>query len=81
MSNVEVAEKVIKGHRLSKPDDCPDELYKIMTQCWSAEPNGRPSFEEIIEKLRDYLGLQRKTTINHKNNVDQSSPNDNYNNE
>ena len=33
------------------PKDCPAELVEIMKSCWSFDPNGRPSFTEIIERL------------------------------
>lgn len=34
------------------PTHTPQALIKLMEQCWDAEPNNRPSFEEIIEYLK-----------------------------
>lgn len=28
-----------------------DELWRILTDCWRFEPDGRPSMEEVIHKL------------------------------
>jgi serine/threonine protein kinase len=33
------------------PDDCPSWLKPIIQDCWSAEPTGRPSFNEIVQRL------------------------------
>jgi hypothetical protein len=33
------------------PPDCPPELIEIMKQCWAHEPNERPSFKEVIERI------------------------------
>jgi hypothetical protein len=33
------------------PPDCPPELLDIMKACWSQEPNDRPLFNVIIERL------------------------------
>ncbi|XP_033503192.1 tyrosine-protein kinase JAK2a [Epinephelus lanceolatus] len=44
------------GYRLPAPDNCPKEIYKIMTECWSSEPSLRPTFKTLIhsvESVRD----------------------------
>lgn len=35
----------------SIPPDCPPPMIELMTQCWAEDPNLRPSFTEIIERL------------------------------
>ncbi|GAB4830190.1 hypothetical protein Ancab_019832 [Ancistrocladus abbreviatus] len=38
--------------RPSIPDNCDSEWRKLMEQCWSSDPDGRPSFTEIADRLR-----------------------------
>lgn len=39
------------GKRLNKPETCTDEHYELMLRCWSADPNQRPSFAELVDSL------------------------------
>ncbi|XP_065322701.1 uncharacterized protein LOC135929892 isoform X2 [Gordionus sp. m RMFG-2023] len=54
MSNVEAKNKVLEGHRMAKPQLCDADLYSIMQWCWLAEPDERPNFAELTERL-EYL--------------------------
>uniref|UniRef100_A0A3B3B4Y1 Tyrosine kinase non receptor 2 n=1 Tax=Oryzias melastigma TaxID=30732 RepID=A0A3B3B4Y1_ORYME len=40
-----------QAERLCKPDDCPQDVYNVMLQCWSPTPEDRPTFIA----LRDFL--------------------------
>ena len=51
MSNEEVVKKMEKGYRLPKPVRCPQWLYKIMLDCWEAEPDDRPTFYALQYSL------------------------------
>ncbi len=35
----------------SIPPDCPPAMIELMCQCWAEDPNQRPSFTEIIDRL------------------------------
>ena len=35
------------GGRLEKPLLCPDEIYTLMTDCWTVGPKMRPNFKEL----------------------------------
>jgi hypothetical protein len=35
----------------SIPPDCPPQFIELMCSCWAEDPNERPSFTEIIDKL------------------------------
>ena len=40
---------VTHGWRLKIPNFVPDGLRKLILRCWSAKPNDRPEFDEIVE--------------------------------
>ncbi|TKS84558.1 Tyrosine-protein kinase JAK2 [Collichthys lucidus] len=47
-----------QGYRLPAPANCPKEIHKIMTECWSSEPKLRPTFKTLIhsvETVRDIM--------------------------
>ena len=49
------ARKLESGYRMSKPSFSTDDLYKVMTDCWLAEPELRPTFNELAEKMGEEL--------------------------
>ncbi|EGD76845.1 TK protein kinase [Salpingoeca rosetta] len=51
MSQKEVVEKVAKGYRMEKPEDCPEVIYEIMQKCWHIEPLQRPTFNSLKKTL------------------------------
>lgn len=40
-----------EGERLPRPEDCPQDVYNVMVQCWAHKPEDRPTFVA----LRDFL--------------------------
>lgn len=47
-----------QGYRLPAPENCPNEIHKIMTECWSSDPKLRPTFKTLIhsvETVRDSM--------------------------
>ncbi|ANM69851.1 Protein kinase domain [Arabidopsis thaliana x Arabidopsis arenosa] len=48
------------NQRLEVPKNVDPQWISLMESCWHSEPQDRPSFQEIMEKLRE---LQRKYTI------------------
>ncbi|XP_066527612.1 tyrosine-protein kinase Tec [Hoplias malabaricus] len=52
-TNVEIVEEVTQGGRLYKPQKCPPNVYEIMFQCWHANPQGRPSFSELLQRIEE----------------------------
>ncbi|XP_051153972.1 tyrosine-protein kinase Shark [Leptopilina boulardi] len=62
---VDVIQLVEKGERLQKPETCPDDVYKIMQQCWSYEPELRPTFKDLLEIFSsdpDYANIKELVT-------------------
>jgi len=43
-----------QGLRPTIPRHCPHAWARLITDCWSEDPNGRPSFEEIRERLQNF---------------------------
>jgi serine/threonine protein kinase len=39
------------GRRLERPEICTDELYSLMRQCWTTNPEERPTFQELVDTL------------------------------
>ena len=51
-SNDNVIELVAsKAHTLPKPIDCPENIYQVMKECWSVNPDNRPNFEKLKDKF------------------------------
>ncbi|XP_016050251.2 proto-oncogene tyrosine-protein kinase receptor Ret [Erinaceus europaeus] len=56
------------GYRMERPENCSEEMYGLMLQCWKQEPDKRPVFadisrdlEKMMVKSRDYLDLAAST--------------------
>jgi len=50
-TNDEVMKYVKDGNKMRRPEDCPDILYNLMSECWNNNPNDRPTFLEICARL------------------------------
>ncbi|XP_067617597.1 tyrosine-protein kinase Fer isoform X2 [Eurosta solidaginis] len=48
MSNSRARERIDAGYRMPAPENTPPEMYRLMLQCWSAEADARPHFDEIF---------------------------------
>ncbi|XP_051835351.1 tyrosine-protein kinase HCK isoform X1 [Antechinus flavipes] len=54
MSNPEVIRSLDRGYRMPRTENCPEELYSIMTRCWMNKPEDRPTFEYLQSVLEDF---------------------------
>lgn len=52
LENRDVINQLEQGIRLPKPETCPPALYSLMTRCWAYDPRERPSFTELVVKIR-----------------------------
>ncbi|KAI8925914.1 hypothetical protein BC831DRAFT_250202 [Entophlyctis helioformis] len=50
-SNDVVKELIAKGTRAPRPDGVPDALWRIVEDCWRADPAQRPTFDSIVQQL------------------------------
>uniref|UniRef100_A0A8B9L4G7 Tyrosine-protein kinase receptor n=1 Tax=Astyanax mexicanus TaxID=7994 RepID=A0A8B9L4G7_ASTMX len=57
-SNQEVLEFVTNGGRMDPPQNCPGPVYRIMTQSWQHQPEDRPNFSTILERIDYCLQVQ-----------------------
>jgi len=70
MSNAEVIEKVITGYRLNSPENCPDQIYKLMFTCWNAQPERRPTFKQLYDGIKNiWVQCKQNQPVNNLTNV------------
>ncbi|KAJ8403645.1 hypothetical protein AAFF_G00349710 [Aldrovandia affinis] len=51
-SNPDVVEEITQGHRLYRPYKASLTVYQLMYKCWHERPQGRPSFSELLENIK-----------------------------
>ncbi|TMS39919.1 hypothetical protein L596_006372 [Steinernema carpocapsae] len=44
-----------KKIKLECPDACPSEFYQFMCQCWTHDPDRRPTFMDLVQTLPDIM--------------------------
>ncbi|XP_065682507.1 uncharacterized protein LOC100212066 [Hydra vulgaris] len=49
ISNRELLSLLKSGYRMDKPENCSEEMYNIMLQCWNEDPLQRPTFTTLRE--------------------------------
>ncbi|KPJ21307.1 Leukocyte tyrosine kinase receptor [Papilio machaon] len=59
-TNREVMEMVSGGGRLEKPYGCPQEIYRLMCECWNPNPEERPAFAQMFDRLQRFLQVRKK---------------------
>ncbi|XP_046960107.1 tyrosine-protein kinase Shark isoform X2 [Vanessa cardui] len=60
MRGIEAIQVVESGQRLERPEDCPDEIYQVMLDCWAYSPDLRPSFSKLVDIFAqnpDYVNI------------------------
>ncbi|XP_036994507.1 tyrosine-protein kinase Fer isoform X1 [Artibeus jamaicensis] len=51
MTNQQAREQVERGYRMSAPQHCPEDIFKIMMRCWDYKPENRPKFNDLQKEL------------------------------
>ncbi|CAJ0941505.1 unnamed protein product, partial [Mesorhabditis belari] len=51
ISDKDLLQYLVDGHRLEKPMSCSDEIYSFMLSCWRTNPSERPSFACLADCL------------------------------
>ncbi|XP_063446305.1 hepatocyte growth factor receptor-like isoform X1 [Mytilus trossulus] len=57
VDNWDVLRYIKKGRRMPQPPFCPDILYKMMSKCWSFNPNDRPKFSELVHEINEMINV------------------------
>ena len=61
MSNAKARELIDNGYRLPCPPKTPQNVYRVMSRCWTYEPENRPHFSEIKRQLEEsYVEMKTK---------------------
>ena len=56
IDNADIYIYIKQGYRLQTPLYCPPLLYKsVMTTCWHADPDQRPTFKQLAQDIRHIL--------------------------
>ena len=42
---------------MERPGRCPGQLYSLMLDCWAAEPEERPGWDELVTRLAALYSL------------------------
>ena len=53
ISMVQVMKYVKDGNKMKRPENCPDILFDLMSDCWHLVPDDRPTFLQICKRLLD----------------------------
>ncbi|KOB77829.1 putative tyrosine-protein kinase shark [Operophtera brumata] len=62
MRGIEAIQIVENGQRLERPEDCPDEIYQVMLDCWAYNPDLRPTFSQLVDVFSqhpDYVNISQ----------------------
>ncbi|XP_076026521.1 KIT proto-oncogene, receptor tyrosine kinase b isoform X2 [Genypterus blacodes] len=49
-----------EGHRMSRPEFAPTEMYEMMLSCWNQDPLKRPPFRKLVESTELLLSENTK---------------------
>ncbi|XP_054634631.1 KIT proto-oncogene, receptor tyrosine kinase b isoform X2 [Dunckerocampus dactyliophorus] len=58
-----------EGHRMSKPEFAPTEMYDMMLSCWNQDPLKRPSFRKLVERTELLLSENTRNVYLTLNNA------------
>lgn len=69
VDNWDIIRYLKAGRRMPQPNYCPNMLYTIMLQCWSADPGSRPTFQQVEQDIMDMVKQLEHSTGNHRRNI------------
>ncbi|XP_066561936.1 cytoplasmic tyrosine-protein kinase BMX [Amia ocellicauda] len=50
--NTQVAQKIMEGYRLYRPQLACDDFYQLIKRCWHEKPEDRPPFHQLLESIQ-----------------------------
>jgi hypothetical protein len=69
--NRTLSEIVKSGQRPQAPENCSGRLYQLMMECWDLNPNLRPTFSSIVERIQNMI-LCKQEDIQSVGDVEES---------
>ncbi|MCJ8743547.1 hypothetical protein PDJAM_G00095280 [Pangasius djambal] len=60
--------KIKSGYRMAKPEHASSDVYELMVKCWNNEPEKRPSFHSLSERVATLLPCGYKRSYERVNN-------------
>jgi serine/threonine protein kinase len=54
----EVCRQKLEGKRLTRPNTCDPNIWKLMNLCWDDRPNNRPNFQMIHTQLKNIQNIE-----------------------
>ncbi len=67
--NTDVIHLIENKKRLEKPQNCSDELYSIMMQCWEYDPLLRPRFTQLNDMLYSIYVAYKERSLSISNQI------------
>lgn len=58
MSNHEAFTRVDSGYRMPCPPECPPSAHRLMLACWHQDPEQRPCFRALRERLFSFTSYE-----------------------
>ena len=68
MTNAQALEALQNGYRMPCPKGCPEQLYKMMSECWRDKATLRPTFESLHWRMEDFF-IENEPTDLHPHQV------------
>eukprot|EP00057_Strongylocentrotus_purpuratus_P017484 XP_011671958.1 PREDICTED: fibroblast growth factor receptor-like [Strongylocentrotus purpuratus] len=78
MDQRQIIPRVRNGYRMEKPENCPDDVYKMMSLCWHEKPNSRPAFKNLYSffdkkiastSTSPYLDVENEAKLNESSSL------------
>ena len=66
MDNWDILSYIERGRRMACPSHCPAEIYLLMLKCWLYDPNQHPTFNELVNEIKETIIKLEERCKQHK---------------
>lgn len=77
LSGGEVSDLIEKGHRLSKPESCPQDVYSLISDCWNYRDRLRPNFQFLAKFFVNRVTIDEGEVVNDSESSDEAEKHSN----
>jgi len=70
ISPIELANSLQTGQRLTKPRLAPNNVARLMSECWTSDPSLRPGFDKIVIVMSGYMSNVDKQSYDARSRLD-----------